>query len=185
MNKKEIQDIIEILKDVIYPQVIDKDFEGEDIVKEYLEDMTCIFRVETNPKNNFYLKLKLKEILDERGYNVHDVAFKNYRRDLRVTEHKVSHHGKNGNLELTLIYGTFNMGAVLFCKDLLEEIKSFYGSDYMILGVLSEVIILISIDEEKSVSFLEEVRVEIQEELKETFLSRYIFMYRNRVLVKC
>lgn len=182
MSKKESGNILSVIAKAIYPEVVKLDTEG--LVKEKFEDMECVFYVNAGPTDKLYLKPKMKEILEESGYEVHKTAFENWGRDLKMVMNNVLHRGENGDTELTLISGTLNIGAALFCRELLEEIRTAYGDDYVVLGVLEDGIILARADKDTEAEIFGKLHNEILAEMKAVFLSENIFLYRERQLRK-
>lgn len=177
MSKREAENILSAVAKAIYPEVVAMDTEG--LVKENFEDMECVFYVSTGPSGKLYLKPKMKEILEESGYEVRKTAFENWGRDLKLVMSNVMHRGENGDIELTLISGTLNMAAALFCGELLEEMKTAYGDDYVIIGVLEDGIVLVKADEDIKAEILRKLHNEIKAEMKAAFLSENIFLYRE------
>lgn len=182
MSKKEVQNIINTMEKAIYPEVVKMDTFG--YVSERLEDMICFFYMNVRPTEKVYLKQPMEEILEDGGYKVCVSAFQNYRRDLIVSLDKLLHRGNDGVMEIALITGSHNMGAILFCNDLLEEIKNVYGSDYIVTAVLERGLVLLNADENINMPFLKNIRGEIMEELKEPLLTKCFFLYKGGQLKK-
>lgn len=182
MSTKEVQNIIDIMEKAIYPEVVKKESFG--YVNERLEDMTCFFYMAVSPTEKVYLKQQMEEILKDGGYKVCTSAFQNYRRDLVVSIDKLLHRGIDGITEIALITGSYNMGAILFCNDLLEAVKKVYGSDYVIVAVLERGLILIKAEENISMPFLSRIHGEMRAEMKEEFLTECFFLYKESKLTK-
>lgn len=182
MSRQELQNIVNSMEDIIYPEVIQKEPSG--YVNARMEDMVCFFYMKSGPTEKIYLKQQMETILEECGCTVCGCAFKNYRRDLTLSIHYLLYKGKNDVVEIALVSGSHNMGAILFCSDLLEEIKRVYGSDYVIVAVLERGLVLIKSEENISIRFLKRIHEEIRAEMKEMFLTECFFLYKEGKLTK-
>lgn len=172
--------IFEILSKAVYPQMKNKDADaGKATAKMIFADMVCIFYFEMKGMERLYLMEKMREVLNEEGYGLSDVAFKNYLRDLTIKPEKLLYKIEAKDIELIMLYGTLNMGAALVCDDLLKELRKLFEKDYVILGVLEDALILGDRCVCNDVSWCRKIREELQNVLKESFLSDVIFMYRD------
>lgn len=179
----ELQNLLEVLTKAIYPQVRKNGTNMDSkATKIAFEDMTCVFYFEMPGKDKLFLMDRMQDVLKEDGYDLRTVALENYKRDLVMKPDRFLYKGEQGDIELVMVYGTLNMGAVLLCEELLKKIHDICKGDYMVLGVLEDALILAETGKSNEMAYGKRLREEIKTVLEEAYLTDCIFVYQDRKL---